>query len=54
MQKDINEKNIDNNNKNKSFNRESWIIKSDKETRYENMRNSLKEMNVLKALGAST
>jgi hypothetical protein len=37
------------NNNQISFNRESWIIKSNKEIRYENMRHNLKEMDVLKA-----
>jgi len=54
MSKDSNNNIIQNHNKNKSFNRETWIIKTDKEVRYENMRKSLKEMNVLKSLGAST
>ena len=32
-----------------TFNRESWIINKDKEIRYKNMRDNLKQMNVLKA-----
>ena len=31
------------------FNRESWVINEDKEIRYKNMRDNLKQMNVLKA-----
>ncbi len=31
------------------FNRESWIINENKEIRYKNMRDNLKQMNVLKA-----
>lgn len=34
---------------NKIFNRQNWIISNNKETRYENMRYNLKEMDVLKA-----
>lgn len=37
------------NNKVKTFNREDWIISSDKNKRYELMRKNLKEMNVFKA-----
>ena len=31
------------------FNRESWIINENKEIRYKNMRDNLKQINVLKA-----
>ena len=56
MSKEVNNNIIENYNKNKSFNREVWVIRTttNKEVRYENMRKSLKEMNVLKSLGAST
>ena len=37
------------NTKVKTFNRENWIISSDKNKRYEQMRKNLKEMNVFKA-----
>ena len=33
----------------KIFDRSKWIISDNKETRYKNMRDNLKEMNVLKA-----
>ena len=33
----------------KTFNREKWIIHNDPESRYKNMRDSLKEMDVFKA-----
>ena len=33
----------------KTFDRSKWIISENKETRYKNIRDNLKEMNVLKA-----
>ena len=40
------------NNKDKSFNRNAWIVQTDKDSRYESMCNTLKEMNVLKAFSS--